>query len=121
ITLEITTDGTISPDEALRQSADILAQQFTVLASDKYERSSPESTSHLSDILIPEYIYAMPIADLGLSNRAQGILHRNGYRNVGVLLEMDEKELLAIHNMGEKTLKNICNCFKRHGLLPKVD
>lgn len=119
ILLEITTDGTISPDEALRQSADILRQQFAVVASGEYERDSSHKPSHSSNVLIPEAIYAMPLSHLALSTRAYNALHRNGIRNVGTLLEMGERDILMLHNMGPRTLQELCDSLKAHNLLPK--
>src|SRR5438132_11135077 len=63
IVLEITTDGTITPDEALRQSADILVRHFTLLANYRAQLPEPEKAP-LSSLPIPQKIYDTPIEDL---------------------------------------------------------
>ena len=117
IMLSITTDETISPDEALRQSADLLRQQFVVLASHPYE--IPEKPAHLSDTRIPRYIYTMDIEFLRLSTRAMSALRRNGIRKIGQILEMSEEDLTTIRNFGQKSLQEVCACLRMKGFLPK--
>ena len=116
IVLSITTDGTISPSEALRQSADILRQQFMVFS---HPFGIPGKPAHLSDTRIPMYICAMDIEDLRLSVRTVNALRRNGVTKVGRILEMDEEQLTTIRNFGQKGLQELCECLQKKGLLPK--
>jgi DNA-directed RNA polymerase subunit alpha len=118
IVLEITTDGAISPDEALRQSADILRRQFFVLASQKYERDEPQKSTHLSHVLIPPSIYNRTLEDIGISFRAANALRRSGITTVGQVLTMGESDLTGIRNFGEKGLQNLCDCLWTKGCLP---
>jgi DNA-directed RNA polymerase subunit alpha len=118
IVLSITTDGTISPDEALRQSANILRQQFVVVANNKYETDRPKKPRHLSDILIPSSIYDLPVEDLGMSLRPTNALKRIGITKVGQLLVMDEQEATTIRRFGEKILQELVSCLKSLKLLP---
>jgi DNA-directed RNA polymerase subunit alpha len=118
IVLEVTTDGTISPDEALRQSANILRQQFAVVANNRYETNAPKKPRHLSDILIPSSIYNLPVEDLGMSLRPTNALRRTGITKVGQLLVMDEQEATAIRNFGEKSLQELVSSLKSLDLLP---
>ena len=121
IILEITTDGTISPDEALRESADILRQQFAVLRDYRREEDAPtEEQTTLSTVSIPRHIYDTPIEVLGLSTRVQNSFRRYGIAKAGHVLEMDGDQLLALRNIGEKTLQEISECFKKRGFLPKL-
>ena len=116
IILEITTDETISPSEALRQSADLLRQHFMVFS---HPFGIPGKPEHLSDTRIPRYICAMDIEDLGLSVRAINALGRNGIRRVVQILEMDEEGLTTLRNFGQKSLQDLCECLQKKGLLPK--
>ena len=75
VVLEITTDGTITPDEALRQSSDILVRHFTQLANYRAVLTEPEKAP-LSSLPIPQKIYDTPIEDLDLSVRAYNCLKR---------------------------------------------
>jgi DNA-directed RNA polymerase subunit alpha len=118
IVLEITTDGAISPDEALRQSADILRRQFFVLASHEYERDEPKKSTRLSNVLIPPHIYHRKLEDIGISFRATNALRRYGITTVGQILTMDESDLMGMRNFGEKSLQGLCDCLWTKGCLP---
>src|SRR3989441_13075319 len=76
IVLDIWTDGTIQPDEALRQSADILVRHFTQLANYRATLTEPEKPP-LSSMPIPQKIYDTPIEELDLSVRAYNCLKRS--------------------------------------------
>jgi DNA-directed RNA polymerase subunit alpha len=106
IVLEITTDGTITPDEALRQSADLLVRHFALLA--KYRAHLPESEKpRLSGWPIPQNIYDLPIEELNLSVRAYNSLKRGDIMTVGQVLSMSEEDLLSVKNFGEKSLQQL--------------
>ena len=111
IVFSITTDGTISPGEALRQAAAILCQQFMVF---RHPFVVPEKPAHLSDIRIPRYICLMDREDLDLSVRTYNVLKRNGIRSVAQILEMGEEQLTTIRNFGQKGLQDqMPNVFRR--------
>lgn len=120
IELEITTDGTISPDEALRIAADILRQQFFVVATQEYVTDKPKKPVHLSTVRIPKSIYHMDIAELQLSLRVYNALKRCGITQVGYLLTMDERELMLIRNVGEKSFQELVERLRVKGCLPKT-
>ncbi len=121
IELSITTDQTISPDEALRMAADILRQQFLVFAYNEYERDAKDQTQtkKASHLLIPVRTYHTHIEELNLSKRAASMLRRANIQKVGQLLEMDDKDLLGIRNCGERTLQELSECLQRKGFLPR--
>jgi len=121
IVLEITTDGAISPDEALRQSADILRQQFFVVASHEYETDRPKKSAHLSTIRIPPSIYDMGLEELHLPFRTYNALKRSGNTKVGQLLVMDERELLLIRNFGKKGFQEFVECMIAKKVLPNEE
>ena len=105
IVLDITTDGTITPDEALRQSADILVRHFSQLANYRAAMVEQEKAP-LSSLPIPQKIYDTPIEDLDLSVRAYNCLKRSNITKVGQVLSMNEEDLLGVRNFGEKACKN---------------
>jgi DNA-directed RNA polymerase subunit alpha len=120
IVLEITTDGTLSPDEALRQSACILCQQFSVLR-DWYRSDVPlEPNRTLSDMPIPSSSYNRSIGDINLPARIVNSLKRHAIMKVGQVLEMDGTDLLYLRNIGEKALQEIYQCLRERDFLPKV-
>jgi len=117
IILEITTDGTITPDEALRQSADILVRHLTLLAN--YRAQMPEvEKPPLSSLPIPQKIYDTPIEELDLSVRAYNCLKRSNITKVGQVLSMNEDDLLGVRNFGEKSLQELRDRLLARNFLP---
>ncbi|GHO44040.1 DNA-directed RNA polymerase subunit alpha [Ktedonospora formicarum] len=117
IVLEIITDGTITPDEALRQSADILVRHLSLLAN--YRASLPEpENAPLSSLPIPQKIYDTPIEELDLSVRAYNCLKRSNITKVGQVLSMNEEDLLGVRNFGEKSLQELRERLLARNFLP---
>ncbi len=115
------TDGTISPDEALRQSGEILQQQFTQLTLSR-QRAPAEQRKKItatSTLLIPPQIYELPLEALGLSPRTYNSLKRNGHMTkTGQVLEQEEEELLGIRTIGAKAVQEIKERLLATGCLP---
>jgi DNA-directed RNA polymerase subunit alpha len=118
IVLEITTDGTITPDEALRQSADILVRHFTQLANYRAVLTSEQEKAPLSSLPIPQKIYDTPIEELDLSVRAYNCLKRSNITKVGQVLSMNEEDLLGVRNFGEKSLMELRERLLQRNFLP---
>jgi len=118
--LDIWTDGTIAPEEALSTAAQILSKHFSLVAnvgSALAEEAEEEEG-------IPPRVYEMPIEDLDLSVRAFNCLKRAGITKVGAVLEKLEKgddEILAIRNFGRKSLDELKEALKEKDLLPEVE
>lgn len=117
IVLEVTTDGTITPDEALRQSSDVLVRHFTLLANYRAQLPEPEQTP-MSSLPIPQKIYDTPIEELDLSVRAYNCLKRSNITKVGQVLSMNEEDLLGVRNFGEKSLQELRERLLARNFLP---
>jgi len=117
IVLEMWTDGTVTPDEALRQSADILVRHFTQLANYRAILVEPEKAP-LSSMPIPPKIYETPIEELDLSVRAYNCLKRSNITKVGQVLSMNEDDLLGVRNFGEKSLQELREKLLLRSFLP---
>lgn len=118
--LDIWTDGTIQPEEALSTSAQILASHFSLVA--KAGGALAEEVEEAVEEGIPERIYEMPIEDLDLTVRAYNCLKRAGITKVGLILEKLEKgddEILAIRNFGRKSLDELKQTLEDKDLLPE--
>lgn len=116
--MEIWTDGTISPKEALSESARILVKYFS-LVSGVSEIPSPEEVEEKE--AIPSRIYDTPIEELDLTVRAYNCLKRAGITKVGEVLEKLEKgdeEILAVRNFGRKSLEELKQKLWAKGFLP---
>src|SRR5207253_494752 len=103
LVIEIWTDGTIDPGEALSMSAQYLAQHSALIAN--FNRAiSPQPGRDLASSAIPAHLFEMPIDELNLSMRTYNCLKRSGVTKVGQVLRMDRKELLGLRNFGQKSL-----------------
>lgn len=96
--LEIWTDGTILPTEALTQAARILIGQFSIF-----------STMTKPPVVIEAKAgpYDMPIEQLGLSSRTLNCLKRGKITNVGQLLEKSQEQLEAMKGFGRRSLEEV--------------
>jgi len=106
LSLEIWTDGTISPIDALSRSAEILIKQLSPFA-DYAEVSLIEMEKQALRLSIPEEKYNMPVEQLDLSVRTINCLRRANITAVGELISKEEKELLRLRNFGQKSLQEI--------------
>src|SRR5579884_3895311 len=118
IVLDIWTDGTITPDEALRQGADILVRLFTQLANYRTAFAAEQEKPPLSSLPIPPKIYDTPIEELDLSVRADKCLKRSNITKVGQVLSMNEEDLLGVRNFGEKSLIELRERLLQRNFLP---
>lgn len=117
IVLQIWTDGTISPDEAVRQAAQVLVRHFSLISDYHAVVTEPEKPP-LSSYPIPPQVYDTPIEDLDLSVRAYNCLKRSNITKVGQILSMNEEDLLAVRNFGEKSLQELRERLLIKHLLP---
>lgn len=120
--LEIWTDGTITPVEALSTSAQILVEHLVVIADFGKATVRMEPDAPVSRI--PERIAEVSIEDLDLSVRAFNCLKRAGITKVGEILERlqrDERELLNIRNFGQKSLEELKLKLEDRGYWPIAD
>ncbi len=119
ILMEIWTDGTLKPEEALAQSAQIMVQHLRPLAGISEESLLPVEEEEIEET-IPNEVYDTPIEQLDLSVRVFNSLKRTGITKVGELLDMLEKgeeTMLAIRNFGEKSLQELKSQLQVKGFL----
>lgn len=113
--LEIWTDGTVSPLDALSQAADILIKQLAPFA-EYAEVSQMEMEKEAFRLSIPEEKYNMPVEQLDLSVRTINCLRRANITTVGELISREEKDLLRLRNFGQKSLEEINGRMESLGL-----
>jgi DNA-directed RNA polymerase subunit alpha len=101
--LEVSTDGTIAPVDAVSNAAEILADQFALFSRFGKPQSTVVGRGLGSGSALPPDRYNTPIEDLNLSVRAYNCLKRSGLMTVGAVLEKSEEELLALRNFGRKS------------------
>jgi DNA-directed RNA polymerase subunit alpha len=123
VVMEIWTDGSIKPEEALAQSAQILILQLRPLAGVSEETFMPVEEEEEEEP-IPNEIYDTPIEQLDLSVRVFNSLKRTGITKVGEMLEMldrGDETMLAIRNFGEKSLEELKDQLRMKGFLLDKD
>jgi len=113
--LEIWTDGTVSPLDALSQAANILIKQLAPFA-EYAEVSQLEMEKEAFRLSIPEEKYNMPVEQLDLSVRTINCLRRANIATVGELISREEKDLLRLRNFGQKSMEEINGRMESLGL-----
>ncbi len=113
--LELWTDGTTSPSEALSGSAEILVSHFSLFYG---LGKAPVEGEKLVAPAIPPEQYEIPLEQLGLSARTFNSLRRSGITKVGELLEKSDDELLGLRSFGQKSLDEVKERLEAHDLRP---
>jgi DNA-directed RNA polymerase subunit alpha len=120
VIIDIQTDGTVTPIDALAQAAGLLIDHFTLFTDlQKPPRLSEKPT--LGTGAIPTQIYEMSIDQLELSQRTHNCLKRSQITKVGQILQMSEDELLSLRNFGQKSLDELREKLAMHGLITGTD
>lgn len=129
ITLDIETDGSITPEEAFKKSIDILVGQFSALG----ELSAPEKEAEeTEEIEVKEDMkeeekkeeakdpLKLKLNELkGLSSRTVNVLEENDVEKVKDIVKMKEDELKGLKGMGDKGIKEIRKAIGEFGLTLK--
>lgn len=113
--LEVWTDGSKYPVEAVIEAANILVNQFFLFtkAEDAQEGSDGVSMD------IPAEHYNMTVEELELSSRTLNCLKRAALNKVGEVMEKSKSELLDIRNFGEKSYRELYDRFRELEILPE--
>jgi DNA-directed RNA polymerase subunit alpha len=116
LVLEVWTDGSITPLDAVRQAAQVLVDQFFLFCTigktlDAGEQKQPLAYS------VPAEQYNTPIEKLNLSPRTHNCLKRSNINKVGEVLERSKEELLNIRNFGEKSLQELYEKLSSMGFI----
>ncbi len=120
LTIEVETDGTISPEEALSRAAEILVAQFSLFTSagKQLARTAGATTAVGA---IPQNMLDMPIEELDLPMRAYNSLKRNNIVKVGQVLQLQDDDLLRMRNFGKKSLDEMKERLRMRGFFPAED
>jgi DNA-directed RNA polymerase subunit alpha len=120
VIMEIWTDGSIRPEDALAKSAQIMAQYLVPIGGVSEETFAPEEDVVEEVGIIPNELYDTPIEQLDLSVRVFNSLKRTGITKIGEMLDMldrGEETMLAIRNFGEKSLDELKAQLRVKGFL----
>lgn len=100
--LEVATDGSIKPREAVLKAAELLISYFAQIVSPKKPKKKKEEAKK-EDL----EVFKLSVQELSLPTRVANALEKGGYKTVASLLTSNKKELLEVKNLGTKSVKII--------------
>jgi DNA-directed RNA polymerase subunit alpha len=123
--LDITTDGSLDPREAIGQAAEILIRQLAIFTDiEKMEGFGEAAAAAEGGVSEPSLAHGMenfPIEELELGVRSYNCLKRVGIETIGDLVVKTEAELAAIPNFGKKSVEEVKETLSAHGLTLRGD
>ena len=111
--INIETNGVITAEEAIRQSARILVDQLSVFAALEGTETTSEA---LTQVPAVDPILLRPVDDLELTVRSANCLKAENINYIGDLIQRSENELLKTPNLGRKSLNEIKEVLASRGL-----
>ena len=118
LTLEIETDGSVSPRDALSSAGDTLRNLVALVADLSDEPRGLELGEVAPSTTSPDL--ELPIEELELSERPRNCLKRARVDTIGQLVQKTEDDLLAITNFGSKSLEEVLQKLDERGLSLRV-
>lgn len=115
LTLEVWTDGSLAPQEAVSLSAKILKEQLQVFVTFDESFEPSEDKEERIQPIINEHLYRS-VDDLELSVRSANCLKNANIRYIGELVTKTEAEMLKTKNFGRKSLNEIKEILNEMGL-----
>jgi DNA-directed RNA polymerase subunit alpha len=124
--MDITTDGSVDPREAIAEAAEILIRQLMIFTDAAKFEDIADGVSAGGDGAVPEVSGAgpmqnFPIEELELGVRSYNCLKRVGIETIGDLVSKTENELAAIPNFGKKSVEEVKETLAGHGLTLRGD
>jgi DNA-directed RNA polymerase subunit alpha len=119
LTLEIETDGSISPRDALASAGETL-RNLVSLVADLSQQPKGLELGEVSPITAASPDLELPIEELDLSERPRNCLKRARVDTIGQLVQKSEDDLLAITNFGSKSLEEVHQKLDERGLSLRV-
>jgi DNA-directed RNA polymerase subunit alpha len=119
LTLDVTTDGSVDPREAIGEAADILIRQLAIFTDiEKIEGFGEAAAAQAAAAEAPlaHGMENFPIEELELGVRSYNCLKRVGIETIGDLVTKSEGELAAIPNFGKKSIEEVKETLATHGL-----
>ncbi len=115
LTLEVWTDGSLSPENAVAYAAKILKEHLTMFINFEEEPTGLEEKSTEEPPTLNENLYRS-VNELELSVRAANCLRNANIRYIGELVQKSEQEMLKTKNFGRKSLNEIKEILTEMGL-----
>lgn len=113
--IEIETDGTISPAEALAESSKILLEHFSLFSETLKKAPEPKQSKKEPSLKREDDVKKMKIEELKISERTKNVLLGNNIKTIGAILKKSKEDLLKIERLGDKAVKEINKALKKLG------
>jgi DNA-directed RNA polymerase subunit alpha len=117
--LEVSTDGTINPEEAVKQASRILIQHLMIITDENITFDSKEDKKEDvvdEQILQLRKVLKTPLEDLDLSVRAFNCLKAAKINSLSELVQYEQEDLMKFRNFGQKSLSEIDQVLHERGL-----
>jgi DNA-directed RNA polymerase subunit alpha len=117
LTLDVTTDGSLAPRDAIGEAAEILIRQLAIFTDlDRIEGLGEAADVGEAEVPSAHGMENFPIEELELGVRSYNCLKRVGIETIGDLVTKSETELAAIPNFGKKSIEEVRETLEAHGL-----
>ena len=115
--LDVTTDGSINPKDAIAEAAEILIRQLAIFTDlERIEGFGEAAAAETAEAPLAHGMENFPIEELELGVRSYNCLKRVGIETIGDLVTKSEAELAAIPNFGKKSIEEVKETLASHGL-----
>ena len=108
--IEVTTDGSIHPKDALKEAAKILIYHFMLFSDEKITLENPDQDGNQEfdeEVLHMRQLLKTKLVDMGLSVRALNCLKAANVQTLGDLVQYNKTDLLKFRNFGKKSLSEL--------------
>ena len=119
LVLDVTTDGSLTPRDAIGQAAEILIRQLKIFTDLDFEGLGETAAEMAAEAPVTHGMENFPIEELELGVRSYNCLKRVGIETIGDLTSKSENELVAIPNFGRKSIEEVRSALAAHGLMLK--
>ena len=117
LTLDVATDGSLAPRDAIAEAAEILIRQLAIFTDiDKIEGFGEAAEADAAEAPQAHGMENFPIEELELGVRSYNCLKRVGIETIGDLVSKTENEHAAIPNFGKKSIEEVRETLQAHGL-----
>jgi DNA-directed RNA polymerase subunit alpha len=124
LVMEVITDGTIHPEEAIKEASRILIQHLMIITDENIAINMPEEAKELmvdEETLQLRKTLSIPLEDLELSVRAFNCLKAAKIHSLSELVQYTQEELMKFRNFGQKSLSEIDQVLGERGLYFGMD
>jgi DNA-directed RNA polymerase subunit alpha len=125
LTLDVMTDGSITPRDAIGEAAEILIRQLAIFTDleriEGFGEAGAAAEAAGPEVSLAHGMENFPIEELELGVRSYNCLKRVGIETIGDLVVKSENELAAIPNFGKKSIEEVKETLAAHGLTLRGD